>query len=132
MKCLSLIQPWATLIAIEAKKIETRSWKTNYRGIIYIHASKRTDKKVLNKDVFSLTLGDTPLPNGEIIASCKLVDCIKMDENFINKVKQMGYEYEFGEYTIGRYGWILEDVELLDTPIKTNGHLGIWNYEEEN
>ena len=40
MKALSLTQPWATLIAIGAKKIETRSWRTPYRGQIAIHASK--------------------------------------------------------------------------------------------
>src|SRR5262245_18042005 len=38
---LSLWQPWASLIAIGAKKIETRSWPTNYRGLVAIHAAKR-------------------------------------------------------------------------------------------
>lgn len=40
MKCLSLWQPWATLIAIGAKQVETRSWRTRYRGPIAIHAAK--------------------------------------------------------------------------------------------
>lgn len=40
MKALSLTQPWATLVAIGAKKIETRSWSTSYRGPVAIHASK--------------------------------------------------------------------------------------------
>lgn len=35
MKVLSLTEPYATLIKNEIKTIETRSWKTNYRGIIY-------------------------------------------------------------------------------------------------
>ena len=39
--CLSLWQPWASLIAIGAKHIETRHWKTDYRGPIAIHAAKR-------------------------------------------------------------------------------------------
>ena len=38
MKALTLYQPWATLVAIGAKKIETRSWPTKYRGTIAIHA----------------------------------------------------------------------------------------------
>lgn len=41
MKCISLWQPWATLIAIGAKKIETRHWKTDVRGRVAIHAAKR-------------------------------------------------------------------------------------------
>lgn len=39
MKVLSLKEPWATLIKNKKKFIETRSWKTNYRGELYIHAS---------------------------------------------------------------------------------------------
>jgi len=42
---LPIIEPFATLIAIQEKKIETRSWKTNYRGKIAIHASKNISKE---------------------------------------------------------------------------------------
>jgi hypothetical protein len=44
MKVISIIQPWATLIAIGEKKFETRSWSTKYRGELAIHASKKIDK----------------------------------------------------------------------------------------
>ncbi|MFL5577327.1 MAG: ASCH domain-containing protein [Gemmatimonadaceae bacterium] len=40
MKALTLTQPWATLVAIGAKTIETRSWPTHYRGEVAIHAAK--------------------------------------------------------------------------------------------
>lgn len=40
MKALSLTQPWASLIAIGAKRVETRSWSTNHRGPVAIHAAK--------------------------------------------------------------------------------------------
>ena len=40
MKALTLTQPWATLVAIGAKRIETRSWRTSYRGPLAIHAAK--------------------------------------------------------------------------------------------
>ena len=39
MKVLSIVEPYATLIKENKKIIETRSWKTNYRGELYIHAS---------------------------------------------------------------------------------------------
>lgn len=38
MKALSLWQPWATLIQVGVKWIETRSWRTAYRGPLAIHA----------------------------------------------------------------------------------------------
>ncbi len=40
MPCLSLSQPWATLIAVGAKTMETRSWRTYYAGPLAIHAAK--------------------------------------------------------------------------------------------
>jgi hypothetical protein len=39
MKILSLTQPWATLIALGAKAIETRNWRTDYTGLLAIHAA---------------------------------------------------------------------------------------------
>ena len=44
MKTLSIKEPFATLIKDDVKIYETRSWKTNYRGEIYIHASKTMSK----------------------------------------------------------------------------------------
>ena len=41
MRAISLWQPWATAIAVGVKQIETRHWKTDYRGPIAIHAAKR-------------------------------------------------------------------------------------------
>lgn len=53
MKVLSIKEPFATLIANGLKKIETRSWKTNYRGEIFIHASgKSLAKEYLNNDLY--------------------------------------------------------------------------------
>lgn len=42
MKALSIKQPWAHLIVSGVKDVENRSWKTNYRGRIFVHASKQT------------------------------------------------------------------------------------------
>lgn len=40
MKLASLWEPWATLMAIDAKRIETRHWYTSYRGWLAIHSTK--------------------------------------------------------------------------------------------
>lgn len=45
MKALSLKQPWAGLIAVGLKTIETRTWQTNYRGDVLILASQTVDKE---------------------------------------------------------------------------------------
>lgn len=129
MKVLSLRQPWASLIKYNIKKIETRSWYTKYRGELYIHASKT---KVISKHVEHLEhlLNGIEIEYGCIIAKCKLVDCIYMDEAFLELIKNNEIEYLCGEYSIGRYAWILEDIEPLVKPIYGNGKLGIWNYDK--
>lgn len=46
MKAISIWQPWATLVAIGRKRVETRAWSTSYRGPIAIHAARRWDSKL--------------------------------------------------------------------------------------
>lgn len=130
MKVLSLTEPFATLIKNGIKTIETRSWKTNYRGKLYIHASSTKIPKDYrsNKDLMSL-VDVNELNYGNIICCCDLVDCIEMDNAFIDEIKKNKNEYICGLYSKGRYAWILKNIETLDIPIKAKGHLGIWNLE---
>lgn len=129
MKVLSLTEPCATLIKEKKKLIETRSWKTSYRGELYIHASSTKIPKEWreNKELMNL-VNDIPLNYGNIICKCKLVDCIYMTQEFIEKIKENHQEYICGIYEVGRYAWILKNIEVIK-PISTKGHLGVWNYE---
>ena len=131
MKVLSLKEPYASLICNNKKCIETRSWKTNYRGELYIHASK---SKIKKQDCIRLNaLFDSEnLHYSHIICKCQLRDCIYMTKEFIEDIKNNNYqEYLCGDYQVGRYAWILENVEPLNTPIQANGQLGIWSYYDE-
>ena len=132
MKVLSLTEPYATLIKLGKKKIETRSFKTNYRGELYIHASSTKIPKEWknNKELMNL-VKDSVLNFGYSILKCKLVDCVYMDEEFLDKIKKDKLEYLVGDYKPGRYAWILDDIEVLDKPIFSKGKLGIWNCEED-
>lgn len=96
MKCLTLHQPWASLVAAGVKRIETRSWSTSYRGPLAIHAAKRSmngdpdalglwwsyhDALVRHED---LETWDT-LPLGKVVATCELVDIVPMEaESTVN------------------------------------------------
>jgi hypothetical protein len=85
MKAITVWQPWAALLACGAKKYETRSWATNYRGPIAIHAAKKPfntdpyfDRELYHfadalglPDIYSF---DT-LPLGCVIATAELVNC---------------------------------------------------------
>lgn len=129
MKVLSLLEPWASLIKEKVKYVETRSWKTSYRGELYIHASLRkvTIKDEKTNDLVSL-LNNNEFKYGHIIAKCKLIDCIYMDDEYVKNMNKNKIEYMCGEYSIGRYAWILGDIEILETPIPAKGKLSIWNF----
>ena len=129
MKVVSLKEPFATLINNGFKKIETRSWKTNYRGELFIHASgKRLAKEFLTNNYVINLIKDMDMNYGNIICKCNLVDCVYMDENFINYIRQNPQEYFVGEYKEGRYAWILDDIEPI-YPIAAKGKLNIWNHD---
>ncbi len=128
MKVISIKEPFATLIKENIKNIETRSWKTNYRGEIYIHASKVSDK-TRTQELSDLTK-NLKMNNGNIIAKATLVDCKYMDQKFIKEIKQNETEYLCGYYEEGRYAWILKDIKKIK-PIPAKGKLNIWNYEIE-
>lgn len=147
MKVLSLLQPWASLIALGEKQIETRSWQTDYRGPLLIHASKSL--RCANeawKEPFYAAL--KPLHSmvdnkpsiqysvGAIIAKCNLVDCVKIvsRESYHSMAcleggrDVTGKEFKFGDYTPGRYAWLFEDIELLPELIPAKGQLKLWEY----
>ena len=131
MKAISIKEPFATLITNGMKKIETRSWKTNYRGEIFIHASgKSLAKEFLTNDYVIELIKDMDMNFGNIICKCNLVDCIYMDEEFLEHIKQSPMEYKLGEYKLGRYAWVMEDVEPI-YPIPAKGQLNIWNFDGE-
>lgn len=132
--CLSMTQPWASLVAIGAKHIETRSWSTQYRGLIAIHASKGFPKDAkelaLEDHMFVEALekggiyGLDDLPLGAIIAVGKLDD---VQPTSIFRGMGIGErERHFGDFGPGRFGWMLSAVHALEEPIPAKGSLGLW------
>ena len=131
MKALSLTQPYAELIKNGTKTVETRSWKTNYRGILYIHASAAEIPKESRGNPGLMGLVHTQdLDYGKIICSCTLADCIPMTEAYVEDMRRNHpKEYLSGIYAPGRYAWILEEIKVLKEPIKIKGRLGLWSFE---
>ena len=126
MKVLSIKEPFATLIKDGVKIYETRSWKTNYRGEIYIHASLSLSKSERVESANKYLKSE--IKPGFILCKCELVDCIPMTDEFIKYINKETSEYDYGLYSEGRYAWKLKVLEVFDEPIPAKGKLGIWNY----
>lgn len=147
MKAITLTQPWAQLVAIGAKRIETRSWNTSYRGPLAIHAAKglgpiggkKGYQKLCATEPFYSVLQDygkayakvprelkelveNPLmPMGYVIAVAKLAHILPVDNVCISD-----QERAFGDYSPGRFAWFLDNVLKLRRPIPMKGALGLW------
>ena len=133
IKALTLWQPWATLVAIGAKRIETRSWVTNYRGPLAIHAARTTvGHEVCSREPFRSTLeayGYWPplnAPHMSIVAVCELVDILPTED--VRGVIE-NRELAFGDYGNGRYAWLLQAVKRIGTPIRVKGAQGLWTWD---
>jgi hypothetical protein len=130
VKALTLTQPWATLVALGHKRIETRSWSTNYRGLLAIHAAKGFPATARAFAAEERAIGRLParLPCGAIVATCELVDVRRTEE--VALVAE-AVERRLGDYTAGRYAWILSGVVAVPEPIPARGALGLWEWDEE-
>jgi hypothetical protein len=127
MKAISLYQPWATLVAIGAKKIETRSWGTRYRGPLAIHAAKKwslQDQSILLKEPFKTVLaGFQEYPLGCILAVTLLEGCFKI---YPVPLLISDQEEAFGDYRPGRFMWMLELQRKVEPPIPFRGRQGLF------
>jgi hypothetical protein len=142
MRGLSLYQPWATLVAIGAKAIETRSWPTNRRGWVAIHATRSFPDDAAAQCFFEPLSSvlkaasirvPADLPRGAILAVANLHRCGRIvhrsDGQIIvdgHDLPTTGNELAFGDYTPGRFGWVLTNVQPLREPIPCRGYQGLW------
>lgn len=131
---LSLTQPWASLVAVGAKRIETRNWRTAYSGPLLIHASKTWkvyDRELLEEWPFDVALrahditrpSDVPL--GALLGLAWLTGCHPADRAPAHD--PLGWEAAFGFYGPGRIGWQLAAPERFATPTPARGALGLWH-----
>lgn len=129
MKAITIKQPFASLIRAGLKEYEFRTWKTNYRGKIYIHAGMSVDKKAMEK----FKDYDLEYPKGAIIAVAELVDCVIVDESFretLQEKNSLVYSGVIKDPSWNGYGFKLVNIKKVK-PISVKGKLGLWNFNQE-
>lgn len=117
MKALSIMQPWAWLIVQGWKDLENRTWQTNYRGPLLIHASAKFDQEAYAFIIKSglMSTDDMPEPYefklGGIIGQAELYDIVTNAPSNWAATDQ--------------YHWMLRDARPLEF-IPCRGSLSVW------
>ena len=124
MKVITLKQPWATLVAEGIKKYEFRTWKTNYRGKVLIHAGAGIEKKELIK-FKDLNL---EYPSKRIIAEVEIEDCLELDDALNDKIISEN-NIAYGSKKRTGYAWKLKNAKKINIDKEINGKLGLWNID---
>ena len=123
MKALSIRQPWAELIIRGIKDVENRSWSTEHRGPLAIHAARtfyfNLDDKAEREEWEDLCdeygLDKDKLVYGALVGTVDVVEVTK-------QVKSKWHIQ-------GNWGWYVKDAKRLEKPVAKRGMPGLFDVE---
>lgn len=140
-RALSLWQPHATAIALGLKTFETRSWPTNYRGPLVVHAAKRPfraqdyERGWYDEACTRLAAAGCAvqsLPYGEAVCLVDLVECVPTLslQQWLNVYSGFTVGRRFwGDFTPGRFAFRLENVRRISPAVKVAGRQGFFTVD---
>ncbi len=153
MKCLSVKNPYGYLICYGIKDVENRTWKTDYRGELYIHTTGDERTSILSEQFFPDNFFDNYREfendtNKDLPEYENFKKVIKINDDTRAFYNKDDFFYKKG-YIIGKvnlidvrkdskskwafkgdYHWVLENPVLFDRKdwIQTKGSLKIFEY----
>lgn len=157
LKALTVLQPWASAIALGQKRIETRSRPISYRGPLLIHAGKGLRGQAFDDEIMrphfrpvlksfsgNRLAAAAHIPKGAIVAVAQLIGCRRAEDFAVGKTERFprawttdllfectAQELALGDFSPGRFGWVLADVKPLPRPIPCSGKQGLWNADPQ-
>ncbi|MCT4181824.1 ASCH domain-containing protein [Elizabethkingia anophelis] len=159
MKALSIKQPWASLITLGIKPIENRTWRTNFRGRIYVHSSMNLPKYhwgLLSPEQYKQAMDSLidgklreELHLGAIIGEVYIVDCVINHpsiwaekslvrpniEDYRNEeggnIELFRHNFELYKNSKPIWNWVLANPVMYDEPIlNVKGKLSLWDFNK--
>lgn len=132
MKALSLIQPWGSLIHLGLKTIETRTFRTHYRGPLLICASRTWSESIFRrcgsfKLIDALVARGEPrsIPRGVMLCVADLYDCVPFGSEHAAAAMCSPYHDEI------HWAWMLRNVRAVEQrPVI--GRLGLFNVPDDS
>lgn len=126
--CLSLWQPWASLMAAGFKLHETRHWATPTRGRFAIRAAKRVDVSGAPHELCEVALGPDwakTVPRGDVVGVGQLTACIRTEDAFV-QVEEC--DLLAGNYAPERFAWRVDDFRPLRDPLPLIGRQSLFSW----
>lgn len=127
MKCLTIHQPWAELIARGDKRVENRVWPTDYRGLLAIHAGK-SDSRL--HQCLPFEINPKAVAFGAIVAVAKLVACLRLDTIRSGAIDGLEWVVDH-QFTEGPYCWCLIQAVRVSPEIPLRGQQGLFDLPPE-
>ena len=125
MKAISIRQPWAELILQGRRTIEPRTWQTNYRGRIAIHASQT----VREEACVAYGLDPARVVRGALVGTVELAGILPLDERGWEALRDQ--HLSLRDFPGPMFGWRLEDPLRLPQPIPMRGRMSLFNVPDE-
>jgi hypothetical protein len=143
MKAISLWQPWASFMAIDLKRNETRGRRCHIRGDIVVCAAKswrlpsqRVCELMWDKMGFGFNDFEylvRSLPYGKAICAVECYDCVPTEDFHLigAPVKISQLEADLGNYTCGRFAWLTRNLRPFKEPFPVRGRQGWFDIPDE-
>lgn len=116
IRCLTVRQPFATLIISGPKRVENRPRPVSYRGPLLIHAGLSMDREACAQHAALLPCPLAELPAGKILGCAQLVDCVPLADPRV----------QADPWASGPWCWLLADPRPLPEPFACRGQLSLW------
>ncbi|CAM8942013.1 unnamed protein product [Rhodiola kirilowii] len=137
--CLTMHQPWASLLVYGIKRIEGRSWPSPIRGRLWIHAaSKIPDEATIKameefyREIYAVDgVSDIKFPDhypvSRLIGCVEIVGCVKGEELASWDAVPEGVRLE----ALTDFCWLCEQPQKLLVPFEMRGYQGVYNLEKK-
>ena len=128
MKALTIRRYWAWAIAAGHKRVENRTWATDHRGPLAIHAGRRQPADEADRrELIALGLDPPDDPTASaVVAIVELVDCVRFAPGARNLWPDA---LEGDRFATGPVCWILDHVRRLASPVPSGGHQTVWDVD---
>ncbi|KAJ9180055.1 hypothetical protein P3X46_008346 [Hevea brasiliensis] len=137
--CLTMHQPWASLLVYGIKRIEGRSWPAPIRGRLWIHAASKVPEEAtikamedFYKEIYAVN-GITEIkfpehyPVSRLLGCVEVVGCVRCEELASWEAVPEGARLE-GQTD---FCWLCEEPQKLLVPFEMRGYQGVYNLEKK-